>query len=346
MATGGFKDSVLLDAIGLMDKKFNSKELRKPVFGAEKAFLEKRSMLIPNVDAIRKAEAQTTTAKYLERNAVAIGSSRACAPTAVYGDTGTLDLSWTTYSHTVQTAVKVGANNYYDQLTLLQNDIYNRFVDLHTQIEADSVAFLDANRTGIQGNRTLNTWNGGADIMSVTNANRDEYLNFIKTEMYADNYRGTLQDIHSINNMAMYRQQFAQGPGNDENLQFQYPGFEHYDSAAVTSGTGSVYGTSYIVEEGGIALLDWIPQINRDGEESRKGELWGYMADPFGMPLTWAVYEIDGCADTSYSSGTDPRGNTQDYRRILEFSIDLSFNAAPLTAAGQTVINKYQLLSA
>ena len=62
----------------------------------------------------------------------------------------------------------MGDNNYYDQLTLFQNDIYNRFVDLHTQIEADAVAYLEANRTGIQGNRTLNTWNGGADVMQCS----------------------------------------------------------------------------------------------------------------------------------------------------------------------------------
>lgn len=344
MATGGFKDSVLLNAIGLMDKKFNSKELRKPVFGAETAFLQKRSMLIPNVEAIRKAEQQTVTAKYLERNAVGIGSARSCSPTAAYGDTNTMDLSWTTYSHTAKTAVKVGENNYYDQLVLFQNDIYNRFLDLHTAIEAAGIAYLDANRTGIQGNRTLNTWDGGADIMRVANADRDDYLNFIKTEAYQDEYRGTLMDIHGIPQMAVYRQQFAQGASNDENLQFQYPGFEHYDSAAISNGTGSVFGTSYIVEEGGIALLDWIPAINRKGQESKKGEVWTTMPDPFGYPLTWSVFITDGCVDTTYSSGTDPRGKTQDYVRTYEFSIDLSFNHAPLTAAGQEVIMKYEML--
>ena len=69
------------------------------------------------------------------------------------------------------------------------------------------------------------------------------------------------------------------------------------------------------------------------------------MADPFGYPYTWAVFIVDACYDTTYSSGTDPRGATQDYRRTYEFSLDLSFNAAPLTVAGQTPIMKYQLLT-
>ena len=210
MATGGYKDSILLNAVGLMDKKFNSKELRKPVYGAENAFLSKRELLIPSHNQIRLAEQQTVTTKYLERDAVAIGSARSCSPTVRYADTGTLDLSWTTYSHTASTAVKVGENNYYDELALFQHNIYNKFMDLHAQIEADSVAFLEANRTGIQGNRTMNTWNGGADVMSTNVADRDDYLNRIKTEAYQDNYRGTLMDIHSIPMMNMYRQQFAQ----------------------------------------------------------------------------------------------------------------------------------------
>jgi len=345
MATGGYKDSVLLAAVGLMDKKFNSKELRKPVYGATSAFVNKRNLLIPGHKDIWKAEAQTLTAKYLERDAVAIGTARSCSPTAYYGDSGTLDLSWTTYSHTAKTSVKVFENNYYSAVEQFQNDIYNRFMDLYAEIEDDAVAFLEANRTGLQGARTLNTWDGAGDVMSTALADRDNYLNFIKTEMYAQRYRNTLMDIHSINMMSMYRQQFAQGASNDENLTFQYPGFEHYDSFEVENGTGSVFGTSYIVEEGGIALLDWIPAINRRGNESKKGEVWTTMKDPFGYPFTWSVYIVDGCADTTFGSGTDPKGGTQDFTRTYEFSLDLSFNAAPLTVANEGVIHKYQQLT-
>lgn len=345
MATGGYKDSVLLAAVGLMDKKFNSKELRKPVYGATQAFLNKRGLLIPGHKDIWKAEAQTLTAKYLERDAQAISNTRTCTPSAVLGDSGTLDLSWTTYSHTASTYVKVFDNNYYSAVQQLQNDIYNRFMDLYAEIEDDAVAFLEANRTGVQGLRTLNTWDGAADVMQTALADRDNYLNYIKTELYAQRYRNTLMDIHSVNLMSMYRQQFGQGASNDENLKFQFPGFEHYDSYEVTNGTGNVFGTSYIVEEGGIALLDWIPPLNRAGQVSDKGERWYTMPCPFGTGLTWSVFSYDGCVDSTYSQGTNPRGGTQDYRRIYEFSIDLSFNAAPITVALETPIHKYQLLT-
>ena len=345
MATGGYKDSVLLAAVGLMDKKFNSKELRKPVYGATSAFVNKRSILIPTHKDIWKSEVQTLTAKYLERDAVAITNARSCTPTANLGDSGTLDLSWTTYTHTATTSIKVFENNEYRRLEAFQNDIYNRFMDLYAEIEDDAVAFLEANRTGVQGLRTLNTWDGAADVMRVALADRDNYLNYIKNELYAQRYRNTLMDIHSMNFMSMYRQQFAQGAANDENLKFQYPGFEHYDSYEVTNGTGSVFGTSYIVEEGGIALLDWIPAINRNGQKSEDGHIWTTMKDPFGYDFTWAVHIIDACADTTYSSGTDPRGATQDYTRTYEFSLDLSFNAAPITVALETPIHKYELLT-
>lgn len=346
MATGGYKDSVLLAAVGTMDKMFNSKELRKPKYGALDAFLTKRNLLIPGVEQIRKAEQQTTTAKYLLRNARSVSNSRSCSPTADYGDSSSLDLSWTTYSQTVKTSVKVFENNYFDKIVAFQNDIYNAFMDLYSEIESDAVAYLEANKTTLQGNRTLNTWDGTLDVMQVAHADRDNYLNYIKTEMIADNYRNNLLDVHTVNMLALYAQQYAQGPANDENLTFQFPGFTHFMSQQITDNTGSVFGTSYIIEEGGIAVLDWIPAINRRGEESRKGEVWTTMRDPFGYPFTWAVYIVDGCTDTTYSSGTDPRGATQDYVRTYEFSIDLSFNRAPLSTSGQEVINKYELLSA
>jgi hypothetical protein len=344
MALGNYGDSVLLAAVGLMDKKFNSKELRKPKYGAVDAFLNKRELLIPSHREIWKSESQVLTAKYLERDAGTVADSRTCTPTADLKDSGTLDLSWQTYAFTVKTNVKVFENNYYSQLQAFQNDLYNGFMDAYNEIETDAVAFLDANRTTLQGLRTLNTWDAVNDIMVVANDDRDNYLNYISTELYAQRYRGVLQDIHSINLRAMYRQQFAQGASNDENLQFQFPGFLHYDSYMIDS--SGYFGTSYIVEEGGIALLDWIPPINRNGQVAASGPVWTTMADPFGYPFTWAVYTKDGCEDTDHGNTGDPYGAVQDYYKIYEISLDLSFNAAPITVAGETPIHKYALATA
>jgi len=346
MASLNYQDSTLLAAVGLLDKKFNEKELRKPVYGATQAFVDKREMLVPSHREIWKSEAQTLTAKFLERDARAIQNFRNCTPVATLRDSGTQDISWTTYAQTLTTSVKIFENNEYSQQQQLANDMYNVFMDLYDQIENDAVAYLEANRTTAQGLRTLNTWDGVNDVMNVANADRDNYLNYVKTEFFAEDYRQTIKDIHSINMMAMYRQQYAQGASNDENLVFQFPGFEHYPSYQVTDATGDVFGTSYFVEEGGIALLDWIPFLNRRGQKSEAGHIWTTMPDPFGFPFTWAVFIVDSCADTSFANTGNTRGATQDYVRCYEISLDLSFNHAPLTAAGETVIMKYALLSA
>ena len=346
MASGNYLDSVLLAAVGIMDKKFQEKELRKPVYGATQAFVDKRGILIPDHKEIWKSEAQALTARFLERDARAIANARTCNPTAEPRDSGTETISWTTYAQTVYSSVKIFENNYFSQVEAFQNDLYNAFMDLYDQIEEDAVTFLDVNRTTVQGLRTLNTWDAVNSVMNVANADRDNYLNYIKTELFAQRYRRTLKDVHTINLMAMYRQQFAQGAANDENLQFQFPGFQHYPSYQITDATGDVFGTSYIIEEGGIALLDWIPSINRKGQVAESGHIWTTMADPFGFPFTWAVHIIDDCADTSFATTGDRRGATQDYVRIYEISCDISFNAAPITNPGETTIHKYQLLSA
>jgi len=345
MASGAYADTALLAGIGILDKKFNSAELRRPEYGAFKSFLNKREILVPSADSLRLSDVRPVTAEYLERTnrRDEIYATRTCTPTAAWGDSGEFTLSYTTYSHTVQTAMKVFDNNYYTQAQAFANDLYNMWMDLYQEIECDAITYLDTNRNGLQGNRTLNTWDGVNDIMEVLNADRDNYLNYIKVEMIADNYRGTLQDIHTPNMLAMYRQQFAQGASNDENLKFQFPGFEHYMSNCITNASDH-FGTSYIVEDGYTAALDWIPPINRKGEESKAGEIWTTARDPF-FGLTWAVFITDGCVDTTYSQGGDPKGSTQDYRRTYEFSIDLSFNHAPITVADETPINKYALLS-
>jgi len=344
MALGNYLDSVLLAAVGIMDKKINGKELRKPEYGALDAFLTKRSMLIPTHKEIWKYEAQTLTAKYLERDARAIGNARSCTPDCELRDSGTLDISWETYSQCVTTSVKVFENNEYSKVEAFANDLYNAFMDIYAAIEQDCVDYLEANRTTLQGLRTLNIWNAAADIMEVANADRDNYLNYIKTELLAQRYRGTLLDVHSVNLWAMYRQQFAQGASNDENLKFQFPGFQHY--MTLFADASGYFGTSYIIEEGGIAVLDWIPFLNRKGQIAESGHVWTTMKDQFGYPFTWAVHIIDDCMDTSFGHTGDMRGATQDYVRTYEISLDLSLNHAPITVAGETPIHKYGLLNA
>jgi hypothetical protein len=295
-------------------------------------------MLVPSHRKIWKAESQTLTAKYLNRTARAVGSSRSCTPTATYGDSSTMDISWTTYSQTVKTTVKMFENNVFTDAEQFANDVYNAFMDLYASIETAAVAHLDANKNTLQGNRTLNTWDGTNYIMKTSNANKDDYLNYMRTEMYADNYRKPLQHIHTVNLRALFERQRNQGPGNDENDAFQFYGMTHYDSLSITNGS-DYFGTSYVVEQGGLAVLDFIPFLNRTGKKSEKGEIWTTFPDPFGMPFTWSLYITDGCADT-----TSTGGSTQDYQRIYEFSLDLSFNHAPLTPSGEYVINKYGLL--
>jgi len=348
MATFNYNDSVLLAAVGIMDKKFNEKELRKPKYGALDSFLTKRSLLVPNaeIESIWKAEQQAVSVKYLERNARVIGSARTCEPSAEYGDSGDMPIEFQTYQHTVQTDVKVFENNVYSRVEAFQNDLYNAFMDLYAEIEQDALDYLYTNRTTVQGLRTLNTWNAAADIMEVAAADRDNYLNYIQTELIAQRYRGLLLDVHQVNILAMYRQQYAQGASNDENLKFQFPNYDHFMTLATCAPLGSdYYGGNFIIEEGGIAVLDWIPYINRRGQKSENGHIWTTMKDPFGYPFTWAVHIIDDCVDTSYG-GKNVGGATQDYRRIYELSLDLSWNDAPITNPGETTIHMYALNAA
>lgn len=335
--TADYSDSVLLDGIGKLTTLMNEKTLRREQYGALDAYVLNREFSLPELAELRTAERRAVKTKYLKRTSGTPGSSRTCTPSASLGDSGNIDITWTTYSDTFKTTDKVFRNNEFSSSNQLANDMFNTFLDLYTKIETDVVAHLEANKTGVNVG-TLGTFDTVNDIMEIANADRDNYLNYIRTMMLANKYSGTLIDVHTINLDALYREQRNQGESNDRNDAFQFSGFDHFPSLSITNASDH-FGTSYILETNSVAIADWIPAANREGV--RQGDrTWTTMPDPFGYPWSWSVFRVESCSDTS-SEG----GNTQDPVITWEVSLDLSLNVAPIDVSDETPIFKHALLS-
>lgn len=332
-----YTDSVLLDGIGKLTELMNAKTLRRQQYGALDAYVLNREFSLPQLAELRVAENRAVKTKYLKRTVGTPGSTRTCTPSASFGDSGNIDITWTTYSETFKTADKVFRNNEFSSATQLANDMFNAFLNLYNQIEIDTVAHLEANKTGVNVG-TLGTFDTVDDIMEIANADKDNYLNFIRTMMLANKYSGMLIDVHTINLDALYREQRAQGPSNDRNDAFQFTGFDHFPSLSITNASDH-FGTSFIMETNATAIADWIPQVNRDGLV-QGDRTWTTMADPFGYPWSWSVFRVESCENT-----TSTGGNTQDPVVTWEVSLDLSRNVAPIDVADETPIFKHALLS-
>lgn len=332
-----YQPSILLDAIGIVTDRFNKHELRPGYFGATDAFLKYRDFSVPDLASIRKSPLRTTTVKYLTRSTQSPVTARSCTVTAALGDSGTADVTWATKGFTIMTSEKQFDNNYYSQSQAFANDLYNGMLDAHEDIETAAVAYLEANKSGVNlGSAFMGTFDAGDDIFNVAVANKTRYYNYLKTIMRENKYRGELNVIQNVAADAVMWEQMAQGISNAANEQYQYRDLNFIESNYVTVASDYLIN-SYVIPANAVALLDWIPLLNVRGKKEGAYE-WTTMGDIFGLPITWSVFKTTECAST-VSTG----GDTQDLVTKYEVTCDFGFVKAPITVASETVIYKFGL---
>jgi len=334
-----YADTALLDALAYFTDPANAKEFRTPEYGAMQAYLDYANIMLPDLASIKEGESQAERIRYFKRSQGTVGTSRTVSLTGKYGDTSYLTPTWYTRTREFSISVKQAENNQESAARIMAHQLKNTIIDLYDAIETLAIAQLDANKTTSEGNRSgLGSWDSSKYVMAIANSDKDNYFNYIKTDMVNDKWHGLLQAINTGNINAVIAEQTAQGPGNSSNLQFQYPGFEFY---TCTDASGSDYmasdyfGLSYIVEQGSIALVPWIPQANRVGTVAGSYS-WSSIPDPFGKLGQLAVFKYSTASDTSSSGGT-----AQDAVYIYEVSVDVSFLHVPLSTGN--VVYKYGL---
>lgn len=332
-----YQPSILLDAIGIVTDPFNKHEFRPGYFGATEAFMKYRDFSVPDLDSIRKSPLRTTTVKYLTRTNQAPVTARSCTVSAALGDSGTADVTWATRGFTVMTSAKQFDNNYISQARAFANDLYNGMLNAHEDLEALAVAYLEANKTGVNnGSAIFGTWDGSNDIFNIAVENKTRYYNYLKTIMRENKYRDELNIIQNVAASSIMWEQMAQGISNDTNEAYQYRGLNFVESDTITTASDYLI-TSYVVPDHAISLLDWIPPLNVRGAKEGAYE-WTTMGDLFGMPITWSVFKTTECAST-VSTG----GDTQDLVTKYEVTADFGFVKAPITVADETPIYKFGL---
>jgi len=317
----------------------NAKEFRQQEYGALNAHLDYANIMVPNVGAIKSSTQQAEQINYFKRDSQTVGSARACSLTGAYGDTGYLTPSWTSYTRQFTISEEQGDYNMESAARIYAHQLKNTMIDIYEEIEGDAVSNLDTNRNTVQGNRSgLSTWHGAPSYTAeIANTDKENYYNYVMTDLRNDKYNGVLQEVHTGNMNARIAEWTAQGPANDSNLQFQFPGFEFYTSTSITNGS-SYFGTSYVVEVGGISAIPWIPLRNRRGVAGHGEYDWFSIPDPFGKLGTLAVFRNRTCSDTS-----DYGGDVQDAVSIYEISVDVTFLAVPLSTG--KVVYKYGLVA-
>ena len=334
-----YANTVLLNALADLSDQAN-KDFRAPAYGVTRAFNDRKRNVISNYDMFAKqpteVDLRTQQVDYLRREAQTPGSSRAASLTGNMGTSTRDSLTWVTYAVEFTISDDNARNNTQGAAKQLAKQIENARLDIGGAIETAGVTKLEAFRNTVDVSSPMSTWNGATSYYNlVATADQDRYFNIMETEMGMRDYNGGLQIINYGTLNELIKWQENQGLANSSNLTFQYGNKTFYTSNSI-SNSSDHQGTSYVVENDSIALLDWIPAKNREGLPNHGIHGFTSMPDPFGIFDSMAL-AIEYKVQDSSAIG----GNTQDAVWLYELSVDVAFYIPTITT--QKLVNKYVL---
>lgn len=338
-----YSQTVLLNALAELSDPAN-KDLRTPAgnYGATNAFNKYKKNVIMNYDEFNRAknqsELQTKQIDYLIRNTKSVTNARAASLTGQAGDSLRDTITFVTYAREFTISDGLIRNNTIGAQKMLVAQMRNARLDLGAAIETAAVAKLEAFKNTVSKTATsgvIGTWDATNYVLEIAKADQDLYWNYISTDMKNLDFNGQYQSIHNNNANALINRQVAQGAGNSANLTYQFPEFE-FETSNTVSNLSDYFTTGYVVPAGSIGLVDWIPQINREGLVNHAEWDFTSMADPFGVFDNIAV-----AVQKKVVNGTTTSG-TQDAQWIYELSVDVAFYIPTITT--YKLVQKYGLL--
>lgn len=325
--------SVLEEAKLILAERFAAPEKRVKSPNVLGAFQKNTEIAIPNVGALRTAAARAEKGYFFNRSKRSNTSARSHNHTGTVGDSTEVAFSWATYADKFQTSLKRSENNLFENAQLLANEIENALKNIYESADAAALAYLGTNKTTVNVATKNGVFDATPDVFEIATANIARFIQHAKSMMRQNYHTGVGELILDPVLFLEAEHYLQQGAANGTNLAYQIAGVNLWE-AITLSDANYPKGAGYIIPEGTIGVVDWIPNKNRMGwgdYESYNGG-YGTITDP-RTGMTMALHGYSQRADTS-SAG----GEVQDVTTEWEISVDLSFNKAPLTTAGETTI--------
>lgn len=337
-----YANTVLLAYLTQLSDRSN-KDFRPPPYGATRAFNDYKREVIENFDELQGLESETDLqdrkVDYLRRDSQTVGSSRSASLTGAMGTSTRDSISFTHYTREFTISDDNARSNTQKAVRQFARQMENARLDIGAEIESDAVTKLGTYLNQVDPSSPWSTWDSTNYWNLVANADSDEYFNIMESEMRGRNYNGELQVVNHwpVNKFINY--QMAQGVGNSANLQFQYGNKMMYTSNSITTSSDHV-GTSFVIERGGLGLVDWIPAKNRAGMMGHAEWDFTQIPDPAGIFDRMALAVQKKVQDSS-ATGSAIGGNTQDVVWLYELSVTVGFYIPTITT--QKLVNKYVL---
>lgn len=344
-----FATAALVKAQAKLNGAFQAGELRFRDPVVHKLFLRNSEIMLPDYRELKTRDDRTVETNYFTRTSRALGTGRTHNHTGAQGDSGTLTPSWTTYNDAFVSTIKEAGNKIYSLEELHLSKMNNVVANYAEGLETVAHDYLFANRSGVNSATSDGTFDATDDTFEITEStNGDNAVAITRMVMDINKWQGIGGTI--VADSIAFRKfwsQMNQGAGNSTNTSFQFDAGRmgsvtiiHDDKlTADAAGLISAYSKGYwiFVPDGTVAALPWIPRENRMGVETKENS-YGQILNPIDS-LGYAVHTYQERVD-----GTSTGGYTQDLKIETQISLDIAYEHAPLSAAGETPMQAFALV--
>lgn len=316
----------LLDAIVNVPASdaFKQFEGRASIYDVVKAFRDSTSQLVPKeaLEAAKKSSrhvAKIPVLKKIDPSGL-IRDTRTCDPLDSPVESAFVQPTYETYSFSFHMTPHYNHENYVSYAEEFAWKLAQHLQAFGEKLDADLVTYLEANLTQVNPSPLFGGIAGTA--VTVPNADKEEFYKSIPSIMYRNDLSGNrVIDISNPESQIMYDSLSRQGTSNSVNTAYQISNFAPYRSNRVPVGAGQEE-VHYLIPEGHIGLLDWMPYEYAVGTRISDGDIWGSITDPlFGF--NWGLKYVAKCTDLSgVAGGIDDL--TTAYVEKFEFSVDLA----------------------
>jgi len=344
-----FSPSNLVAAQTTLIESFTEAEMREKILPTLQIGLQNKNVMVKNVEELRLREDRAVYGYSMVRQVRTPGSQRTATHTGARGDSQQLTFSWTTYSDTFSISLKEMDTNIFSFNQAMAQGLKNCILNIHAQIETDSIAYLLTNKNQVVNTTTpvgsRVTWNPTNYVHEIAIDDTKQFTQLIKSVMRANKYNmnqfNAIYDSQTEVNASFWN---SQGAGNAENTMFQFTGMNINPSIDLAD-SNYPNGVALVMAPGTYSMIPWIPKQNREGYGDYNSYLGGYgsIVDPITNPggiytggLVFAIHGYALRADTSSENGV-----AQDNEMEFEVSVDIANALTPLSTANESVVYEF-----
>lgn len=275
---------------------------------------------------------------------VVVKAVRSCAISDLENTTEMVTVNWVTLVADISMKKSEHHKNevsYLEDLSRKLSIVDNAFAKAVEQL---IYAKLDADKSQIYNSGLVGTkYPLVGNAMQVAVVDQEYFFNDLESIMEGDDFYSMPFKVLGHTTLKPDVKHYGnQGGNNDENLAYQFGGYDFRFSNHVTNG-GGVKSTGFCMTDGSIGIMTRIAADSELGNKAGDGTEWGKtFMDKFGYEV--GVMYKSKCDDISGQAGLEHL--TASMVENWQFSIDVAlltpYNSDPLTIAGG--IKKFEFL--